>query len=52
MERADEVLLPKGKAGADDNRFPADAGVDSAAHLALFHEDAEPQVEGANQLSQ
>ena len=36
VQRADEVLLPQAEAGADDDRFLADAGVDAAAHLALL----------------
>ena len=50
MQRADEILLAQPEAGADDDRFLADAGVDAAAHLALLDEDAEALVEGANQL--
>ena len=38
VQRADEVFLPQAEAGADDDRFLADAGVDAAAHLALLDE--------------
>ena len=50
VQRADEVFLPQPEAGADDDRFLADAGVDAAADLALLDEDAEALVERANQL--
>ena len=50
VQRADEVFLPQREAGADDDRFLADAGVDAAADLALLHEDAEALVERADQL--
>ena len=42
--------LPQAEAGADDDRFLADAGVDAAAHLALAHAEAEALVERADQL--
>ena len=38
------------EAGADDDGFLADAGVDAAADLALLDEDAEALVERADQL--
>ncbi len=50
MERTDVVLLAEAEARADDNRFLADARVDAAAHFSLPDENAEPFVEGANQL--
>ena len=50
VQRADVVVLPQPEAGADDDRFLADAGVDAAADLALLDEDAEALVEGADQL--
>ena len=50
MQRRDEVLFPQAEAGADDDRFLADAGVDAAPHLALADEDAEALVERTNQL--
>src|SRR5205823_13771516 len=50
VQRADEILLAQCKAGADDDRLLADAGVDAASHLALLHERAEPLVERAYQL--
>src|SRR5262249_25954119 len=50
VQRADEVLLAESKAGADDDRFLADAGVDAASDLDLFDERAESLVEGSDQL--
>ena len=50
MERADVVVLPQPEAGADDDGFLADAGVNAAADLTLLDEDAEPLVERADQL--
>ena len=50
VQRADVVLLPQAEAGADDDGFLADAGVDAAADLALLDEDAEALVERADQL--
>src|SRR6185436_18421343 len=49
VQRANPVLFPQPEAGADDDRFLADAGVDTAADLALLHQDAEPLVERADQ---
>ena len=50
MQRADEVFLAQPEAGADDDRFLADAGVDAASDFALLDERAEALVERANQL--
>ena len=50
MQRADEVFPPQPEAGADDDRFLADAGVDAAPHLALAHQNAEALVKRADQL--
>src|SRR5687767_9404335 len=50
MERKNPIVLPETKAGADHNRFLTDARVHAAAHLALTHAEAEPLVEGPDEL--
>src|SRR5581483_10807351 len=50
VQRTDVIVPAQTEAGADDDGFLADAGVDAASDLALADEDAEPLVEGANQL--
>src|SRR5206468_10802399 len=50
MQRTDRILAPQPVAGADDDRFLTDAGINAAAHLALSDQDAEPLVEPADQL--
>jgi hypothetical protein len=50
VQRADEILFPQPEAGADDDGFLTDAGVDAAADFALLDEDGQAFVERADQL--
>ena len=50
MERTDVVFLAQAETGTHHDGFLSDAGVHAAAHLALPHEQAEPLVEGADEL--
>src|SRR5207253_716612 len=50
VERADPVFFAESVAGADDDCFLSDAGVDAASDFALLDQDAEPLVERANEL--